>query len=291
MQLTARQKILLAVAFLLLAGLGAAFWKFFWPQLKVYQDTKANVAGLRRSFDSIKAKYNYYSNPLKYIEELEPEIAKWERAYNGRAKVFTATLAKIPPTEKEPGFFFNEEWKATRDRLLKKAEQRNVAIPPDIGFGPGIPHRDDVPTLLNQLTCTEYILNLALDNGALAITSFGVGQPEERNGFIRMIPFQIGFIASLEDVKKFLYWCGHGNQYVTVDSLSLRVLREAPGVTNFEAQVALKTTWILDKPAAVITEEEGIPGAPMGFEAMLQRMRGSGGSPPTSGPGGGPGRR
>ena len=289
MQLTARQKILLAVAFLFLAGLGAAFWKFFWPQLTIYQDTKAEVDGLRRSLDSIKAKYNYYTNPVKYVEEMEPEIAKWEDAYTRRAKIFTATLEKIPVTEKEPGFHFNEQWKATRDRLLKKAEQRNVAIPPDIGFGPGIPPREEVETLLNQLRCTEYILGLALDNGALAITSFGVGQPEERNGFIRMIPFQIGFVASLEDVKKFLYWCGHGNQYVTVDSLSLRVLREAPGVTNFEAQVALKTTWILDKPAVTLDEQEGMPGAPMGFEAIWQRMRGNGGEPPAL-PGRGPGR-
>ena len=109
---------------------------------------------------------------------------------------------------------------------------------------------------------------------------FGVGQPEERNGFIRMIPFQLGFVASLENVKKFLYECGHGSQYVTVDSLSLRVLREAPGVTNFEAQVALRTTWILDKPAMTVSEEEeGIPGAPMGFEALFKRMRSGEGAP------------
>jgi hypothetical protein len=278
-QLTARQKIFLALAFLVLAGLGAAFWKFFWPQLKVYQDTRVTVEGLRRKFDVIKAKYNYYPNPVKYLDELEPEIAKWEDAYNRRAKVFTATLEKIPVTEKEPGFHFNERWKETRDRLLRKAQQQNVAIPPDIGFGPGIPPVEEVETLLNQLTCTEYILNLALDNGALAISSFAVGQPEETNGFIRMIPFQLGFVASLENVKKFLYECGHGNQYVTVDSLTLRVLREAPGVTNFEAQVALRTTWILDKPAIMISEEEGIPGAPMGFEALFKRMRSGEGAP------------
>ena len=164
MQLTARQKIFLALAFLVLAGLGAAFWKFFWPQLKVYQDTRVTVEGLRRKFDVVKAKYNYYPNPVMYLEELKPEIAKWEDAYNRRAKVFTATLEKIPVAEKEPGFHFNEKWKETRDRLLRKAQQRDVAIPPDIGFGPGIPPREEVETLLNQLSCTEYILNLADEN-------------------------------------------------------------------------------------------------------------------------------
>jgi len=286
-QLTARQKIFLAVAFLLLGGLGAGFFKFFWPQLKLYQDTMLDVQAKERQFEGIQAKFGYYTNPVKYLDDLEPELVKWEDAYKRRAKVFTATLAKVPPAEKEPGFYFNEEWKATRDRLLKKAEQRNVAIPPDIGFGPGIPPRENVPTLLNQLSCTEYVLGLALDHGALAITSFGVGQPQTTSGFINLIPFQLGFIASLEDVKRFLHRCGNGPQYVSVDSLSLRALRDVPGVTNFEVQVSLTTTWILDKPAVTISEEEGLlgEGGLGGFGALMRRMKAPGAAGPDAFPG------
>ena len=282
MSLTARQKIALAIAFLVLAGLGGAFWKFFWPQLKIYQDTKYDVDNLSRKFESLRAEYNYYPTPAQYLEALEPEIAKWKGAYERRAKVFTTTLRKVPPDEKEPGFHFHEQWKATRDRLLKKAEQRNVGIPPDIGFGSGIPGREDVETLLNQLSCTEYLLNLLLDNNVLSITGFSVGAPIEESGFIRLIPFQVGFVASMEDVKKFLYACGYGPQYISVETISLRALREASGITNFQVDVALTTTWIVDKPAVAAVVEGAAQGAPDGLQALVARLRAGGAA--TEGP-------
>ena len=147
--------------------------------------------------------------------------------------------------------------------------------------------REDVPTLLNQLSCTEYILGLALDHGALAITSFGVGQPETSNGFINAIPFQLGFVASLDNVKRFLHRCGSGPQYVAVDNLSLRALRDLPGVTNFEVQVSLTTTWILDKPAVTISEEDEFLGGGEfgGFGAFMRRMKATGAEGPDAFPG------
>jgi len=276
--LTARQKIALAIAFLALVGLGGVFWKFFSPLLREYASTRADVQIAAAEVESQRVDFNYYENPDEYLEKLQPELAKWENAYKGREKVFTTILRKVPPGEQTPEFYFHEEWKATRDRLLEKARQRNVAIPPDIGFSSAIPPRDQVETLLNQLSATEYILNMALDNGVLQITNFTVGAPIEKSGFIRLLPFQIGFIASMDSVKKFLYWCGYGPQYVKVEYVSLRAIREGLIVRNFQADIILTTTWILDKPATVVAEkEEAMPGMPAGWAELLKQRGGIGG--------------
>jgi hypothetical protein len=276
--LTARQKIVLAIVFLALVALGYVFWEFFRPLLREYAITRADVLEAAREVESQRVEFSYYENPDDYLEKIQPELAKWENAYKGREKVFATILRKIPPGEQTPEFYFHEEWKATRDRLIEKARQQNVAIPPDIGFSSAIPPRDQVETLLNQLSATEYVLNMALDNGVLQITNFTVGAPIEKSGFVRLLPFQIGFIASMENVKKFLYWCGYGPQYVKVEYVSLSAIREGLIARNFQANVILTTTWILDKPAVTVAEEaEAVPGMPTGWAELLRQRGGIGG--------------
>ncbi len=275
MPLTARQKIALGIAILALVALGGVYWKFFRPLLREYAITRADVLQAAREVESQRVKYNYYENPEEYLAIIEPELAKWEAAYKGREKVFTTILRKVPPGEKTPEFHFHEEWKATRDRLLEKARQRNVAIPPDVGFSSAIPLRDQVETLLNQLSAAEYILNMALDNGVLQITNFTVGAPIEKSGFVRLLPFQIGFVASMENVKKFLYWCGYGPQYVRVEHVSLSAIREGLVARNFQVNIILTTTWVLDRPAVAVAEaERAVPGMPTGWEELLRRRGG-----------------
>jgi hypothetical protein len=231
-----------------------------------------------REVENQRVKFNYYENPDDYLEQIQPELAKWEAAYKGREKVFATILRKIPADEKTPEFHFHEEWKATRDRLLEKARQRNVAIPPDIGFSSAIPPRDQVETLLNQLSAAEYILDMALDNGLLQITNFTVGAPIEKSGFVRLLPFQLGFVADMDGVKKFLYWCGYGPQYIRVEHVSLSAIREGLIARNFQANVILTTTWILDKPAVTVAEaEEAVPGMPTAWADLLKQRGGIGG--------------
>jgi len=273
MPLTARQKMVIGIAIMVLAGLGVAFNQFFLPTLKTYAYTNAEVDLLERELRQLREEYKNHDDPVKYLEKLKPAVAKWETAYNNRAKVFTKTLSKIPATEKMPEIHFNEEWKATRDRLLEKARRLNIGIPTDVGFGSGFPAPEEVETLLNQLANAEYVLDLAMESGVLQVNSFGVGAPIYKNGFVGVIPVQIGFLAPVEAVKKFLYWCGYGPQYIRVESVSLSVVRDALGGTNLQAQLLLTTTWILeDKKFA----EEKAPETGFGPGGLLPRPEGAG---------------
>jgi len=276
MRLTARQRTALAIGFLSLAGLGFLSYKFFLPQLQIYRETAADVAERERDLARLKKDFGNYSNPKQYLDELQPTVAMWEDAYARRAKTFTTTLRKIPASVKTPEFYFNEQWKETRDRLLEKARRLNAIIPVDVGFGDGIPAPEQVETLLNQLSNVEYMLNLALDCGVTQITSFSVGTPIDKSGFIQIIPIQIGFVAPMDVVKKFLYYCGYGSQYVKVEAVSLSAVRDPYRGTGIQLQALLTTTWVQDKPV-VTAAPETTPGGEFGFGGLFGRMRGTGG--------------
>ena len=273
MPVTVRQKVLLAVAFLVLAGLGFAFLRVFVPLLKEYQETEQDVQGLARQLDNLRGQFNYYSNPLQYIDDLRPVVAVWENACNRRAKLFTTTVRKIPPGEKTPEFYFSEQWDETSRRLVDKSRRLNIPIPVDVGVGVGFPPPEQVETLLNQMSYAEYVLNLAMDCGVLVVTNFSVHAPTQESGFIQVIPIQISFTASLDALKKFLHWCGSGSQYLKVETISLRVLREVSGATNFDAQLFLTGAWVeLDK-TAVVAAKEGAAPLTVGFASSLAARR------------------
>ena len=90
----------------------------------------------------------------------------------------------------------------------------------------------------------EHMLNLLMDSGALLIEKCQTGEPSERDGFLQIIPIQVSFVARLQGVKKFLYACGHDKQYLTVDQLSLKSIREPTGETYFRLEAMLRTSWI-----------------------------------------------
>ena len=60
MPVSARQKVFLAITFLVLAGLGFAFLKVFVPLLKDWRDTEEDVQDLARKLDNMRSQFNNY---------------------------------------------------------------------------------------------------------------------------------------------------------------------------------------------------------------------------------------
>jgi hypothetical protein len=287
--LSARQKAVLAITLLVVGGLVFAFLKMVMPLINQVKNTGYEVSGLEDKRDKLKIDFHNHSVPKAYVDDLKPVVAVWKAALDRRAKLFTTTLSTVPATVKTPEFFFDGALVETQRRLRDKSRRTGILIPPDLGIAAGMPLPEEVEGLLNQMSNGAYVLDLAMDSGVTAVTNLTLDMPREEYGFINLIPIQVSLQASMDALKKFLLGCSNGPQYLNVNNVSLRPVRDVFGGTKFDVDLVLTTTWLsMEKPAKEPEAEPTGLGGRRGFgrgprSMLMMRRRGLGGPGATPG--------
>ncbi len=285
MNLTQKQKVYVALALAVLAALGYVTHTYVMPQLQIYRQTANEVKAARAELEAAKQRFYYYPDPAEVINQLNNLKGAWQQELDRAKRVYNTTECKVPDGVAFPGYYFRDEYERVREEVLKKARDKGVPIPDNIGFGGGIPDDDMVELMLNQLNNAKFILELLIDSGATEVSGFVVGQPVEEKGFLQILPYQVSILISTENLVRLLDRIKTTTQYLSVRSLGIRKEMTPQGTTLLRVDMVLFTTRLLDKPVIVAQAAPqpglatGMPGGMGPMRRFMMMRRGAGAAP------------
>jgi len=284
--LTQKQKLLLAIGLIVVVAMGAVYYKLK-PRLLEYQQASEDVKNARMNLEQTQQRYYNRDNPVEVINTLRAAVGPWKREIDRANRIYNAREEKVPEDTAFPGFYYREKYREIRNEVLEKAQENNVPIPPDFGFSDVIPDNDSVELLLNQMRNAQFVLGVLIDGGVLEVSEFVVGAPILHEGFVQFFPFKVTVLMTMENLVKFLYGVKQKDQYLSVWSIGLRG-ETYPDGSYVRVEMVLFTTRLLDVEIAVAQQ---MPGGPMagGMMGPMGRMFGPGGPGGRGGPPFGPG--
>lgn len=219
-QLTQKQKTILAIVFLILTGLGFAYWRLYMPQQTKWAEAAAAV---NQSRDSIKKLREEFHNdePGRELEKLDQEITQWQLAYDQRKRQFVSKVEPLPAEFK--GFEWLKRYEELKKKVYEKALSKGIAIPETLGFTDSVPPADQADLLNLQLHNMESIVNAILaSEGITNVNALGP-MPETASGHakIKILPYTIEITTKIDGVRSFMNNIAKSTEYFSVSSLSI----------------------------------------------------------------------
>ena len=178
MNLTQKQKIMVTLVMLVLAGLGGAYYKYGRPRLAEYKKAAADLDTADKALKAAQEKYFNRPNAADAINEIKAAVTPWEQELVRAKRIYNTTERKAPEGNEFLGYYWRDEFSKIQKEVVDKAANNPVPIPQTLlGFPPEvIPANEAVEMMLNYLENAKFVLGVLIDSGAMEISQFVVGE-------------------------------------------------------------------------------------------------------------------
>ncbi len=175
---------------------------WWWSLHAIDRQVKETRAGVKKLILSGGIPPN--QEVMNYLTSRQTSI---ERAYQHWVKTVAAPPAAAAASA-DPQLYFQEQFHEVQRTLERLAGARGLAVPTLLGFPKELPPSDTVPRLLVQLSLIQETATVMLEQGASALTSFKIEDPDpvlEEGGstvLLTRLPIRVRLSASLPQLMK-----------------------------------------------------------------------------------------
>lgn len=246
LKLTKRQTIGLAIFLLALVVLFV-----FVKYIGTIRDLDLKIAGQLAAMEKPTSKGK--GRAPSEIDALREEIKSIKKQHEALSPIIEATPLKLDPdvvASEGDDLYFRQKMYELVQRLKRQNLWKKMNVQENLGFGEGVPPKDQVGPMLRQLKLTEQLIVVLLEEGALNIQTIKP-QPllikkssvSASKTVYREMPVRVIFTSDIDTLVGLLYRLESESPIYLVRELSVKSLEK--GAAPASPKGALKSEMLV----------------------------------------------